>query len=152
MRAPRRFERTLVSDHNEISRARRWLSDCLECLPAGARGVIPDMALVLGELLTNSVRHAYGPDVPGRIDVILEVGAEDVRLAVRDFGRSFDLSARREPDLSRANEAGYGLFLVRMLTDDLHIDSPGGAGNRVAVRRRLPSAIGARVADSRPLP
>lgn len=141
MNVPRRFERTLASDYKEAAEARGWLADCLQCLPVGARGVIPDLALVLGELLTNSVRHAYGL-MPGRIDIALTVTGEEVNLLVRDYGRSMDLTKRREPDLSQANEGGYGLYLIRMLSDDVQIDAPGGVGNRVIVQRRLPSSVG----------
>ena len=147
MPVSRRFERTLGNDLKEAAEARSWLADSLQCLPADARGIIPDLVLVLGELVTNSVRHAYDPEAPGRIDIVLSVGDEDVLLTVRDYGRPMDLSKRREPDLSRAQEGGYGLYLVRMLSDDLEIDAPGGVGNRVVVRRGIPTT-----AETRPAP
>ncbi len=144
MPASRRFERTLGNDFKEAAEARVWLADCLQCLPADARGIVSDLVLVLGELLTNSVRHAYDREAPGRIDIVLSVGDEDVLLTVRDYGRPMDPTKRHEPDLTQANEGGYGLYLVRMLTDDLEIDAPGGVGNRVVVRRGIPAAAGAR--------
>ncbi len=43
--------------------------------------------LLVSELLTNAMRHAFGPGDTGRIDVTLAREGEMVRLAVRDDGR-----------------------------------------------------------------
>jgi len=134
---PKRFERTLPSDLAAGAEARAWLADCLACLPEDSRPAIPDVVLSFGELFTNCVRHAYGPGATGRIEVSLVVIPEEIVLTVRDYGRTLDTGCVTEPDLSRANEGGYGIFLVRTLADEVEFEAPGGIGNRVTLRRRL---------------
>jgi anti-sigma regulatory factor (Ser/Thr protein kinase) len=141
---PRRFQTTLPSDLGAGAGARAWLADCLSCVPEESRAVIPDVVLAFGELFTNCVRHAYGPGVAGRIEVALAVTSDEICLSVQDYGRTIDASHIAAPDLSRANEGGYGIFLVRTLADQVEFEAPGGVGNRVTLRRRLDAASAAR--------
>ncbi len=139
---PQRFEKTLPSDLGAGAQARAWLADCLACLPEESRPVIPDVVLAFGELFTNCVRHAYGPGVAGRVEVALWVTPEEIALSVQDYGRTMDTTHVALPDLSRANEGGYGIFLVRTLADEVEFEAPGGIGNRVTLRRRhSPSSV-----------
>ncbi|MFD7536162.1 ATP-binding protein [Streptomyces sp. NPDC059819] len=82
-----------------------------------------DAQLVVSELVTNAMRHAPGP---GGLELELTVGAEQLRIRVRD-------SSRREPrqqprDTTRPR--GHGLHLVAMLCSDLHTTT-SDAGKRV---------------------
>jgi hypothetical protein len=44
-------------------------------------------------------------------------------------------AAYREPDLSVAHEGGYGIHLIRLLTDECTIEAPAGEGNLITVSR-----------------
>lgn len=136
---PRRFDRTLRSDLAEGALARTWLADCLACLPEDSQAVVPDIVLAFGEVFTNCVRHAYGIGKPGRVEVTLVVSSSAVELSVRDYGKTLDPSRVKDPDLSQPHEGGYGLFLVRALSDEVEFESPGGVGNLVTLRRGLPA-------------
>ncbi len=131
------FEKRIANSLEEATISRTWLRECLESLSFDDASLVPDMLLVFGELVTNSVRHAYGTAAAGPIDISLVVTDEWLELSIRDYGRSMNLANYREPDLSTPNEGGYGIHLVHKLTDEFRIDAPGGQGNRFIARRRL---------------
>jgi len=86
--------------------ARRALDDLEDRL---GPGVLPDVRLLVTELITNSVK--YGGDGP----VLLEVHATDevVRAEIIDQGTGFTPKAR-DGDLERVG--GWGLHLTEHLT------------------------------------
>jgi len=124
----------------DATMARAWLRERLDALSAEDAACIPDILLVFGELVSNSVRHAYGPGATGPIDISLSFSDEWLELCVQDYGRSMEIAKYKAPDLSTAHEGGYGIHLIRRLTDEVTIETPGGKGNRVTVRRRLAAA------------
>jgi anti-sigma regulatory factor (Ser/Thr protein kinase) len=132
------FESRIASDLAEATRARAWLRErLLQALSPEERDAIPEVLLAFGELVTNAVRHAYGPGAQGPIDIAVSVEEGWLEIVVRDYGRLMDPHAYHPPDLREPHEGGYGIHLVRQLMDDLAIGSAEGGGNRCAVRRRL---------------
>jgi anti-sigma regulatory factor (Ser/Thr protein kinase) len=71
--------------------------------------VLPDLRLLVSELITNSVK--YGGDGPVRLEV--RASGDRVRAEIIDQGQGFTPSAR-EGDLEEAG--GWGLHLVERLT------------------------------------
>lgn len=80
--------------------------------------------LVFGELLGNVVRHAPGP-----VEISLFCTPEGGALHVLDSGTAFDLSEQLPPDL--LSERGRGLFIVRRLTKELHVEHLFNCGNHI---------------------
>jgi anti-sigma regulatory factor (Ser/Thr protein kinase) len=78
-----------------------------------------DLALLVSELVTNSLRHA-GLSVGDAIGVSLINGAARARLAVHDDGPGFtpSLSGWNEPDVA----GGRGLEIVEALSDAWGVD------------------------------
>jgi two-component sensor histidine kinase len=65
------------------------------------------LGLILNEIATNSIKHAFGPDGGGRISVklVAGVGYGEARLSVADNGRG----------VKEDNPKGTGLKLVAAL-------------------------------------
>jgi two-component sensor histidine kinase len=59
------------------------------------------LGLVVSELLTNAVRHAYPPGAAGEVEVRLTGSAERLEVSVRDQGRGMEGSATRPGSLGR---------------------------------------------------
>ena len=97
------------ADVSAAGAARQELERLSGALPAR---VLADLALVVTELVTNSVRHARAPESPVRLDV--EIARDRLRVEVADGGRGFEPRVRSEPD---ARESGWGLFVVDALSD-----------------------------------
>lgn len=131
------FETRIVSTMADATKARAWFRERLAAVATDDSAFLPDILLVFGELVTNSVRHAYGADATGPIDIALTLSDEWLDLCVRDYGRAIDLTKYKAPDLSKPHEGGYGIHLIRRLTDEMTIETPEGGGNRFTVRRRF---------------
>ena len=78
--------------------------------PSLPEHVVPDMTLLVSELVTNSVK--YGGDGPVRLEITNE--NDKIRTEIIDQGVGFT-PVERDGDLSR--EGGWGLHLVEELTD-----------------------------------
>jgi anti-sigma regulatory factor (Ser/Thr protein kinase) len=74
--------------------------------------MLADAQLLVGELVTNSVRHADAP-ADAVVTVRARVSFGVVRLEVEDDGRTGSI-ARRAPDLQ--DGGGFGLNVVEMLS------------------------------------
>ena len=76
-----------------------------------AADLLPDLKLLVTELITNSVK--YGPDGP--VTLLIDTrGPRHVRVGVVDRGAGFEPRGRARP----ATEAGgWGLYLVQRLSD-----------------------------------
>jgi len=93
------------------SQARRMIGEMSSNIGRG----IDDVALVLSELVTNSVVHGNGS---GDIDFSLDVG-NSIRVEVTDRGAGFDPSKR-----PRSSD-GLGLVLVERLAQDWGVSRDG---------------------------
>jgi anti-sigma regulatory factor (Ser/Thr protein kinase) len=89
------------------ARARDALTRLEPSLPAH---VLPDVKLLVSELITNSVK--YGGDGPVRLEITRTGGK--IRAEITDQGAGFTPVAR-DGDLTRVG--GWGLHLVDQLTD-----------------------------------
>lgn len=83
---------------------------------------LPRVELVLEELVTNLVRHAYKRST-GDIEITCGDGATGFQLRIADWGPAFNPLERPSPDLGASVEdrpiGGLGIHLVRNMTDTL---------------------------------
>jgi len=105
---------------------------------------IHDVEIVVGELCANVTRHARS--AAGRYRVTLEHHADHVVLEVADGGRGFDPQSvppvgepRQEAD-GTLRHGGFGLHLVRSLTDRVDIVPSRLNGTKVRAEKRLTPA------------
>lgn len=123
----RPFEYRFTPNAANVPLARHFLKDWLERLPAGETET-DDLLLVATELCANAVRHATGR--PGGVSLRVQAEGVDVVLEVEDDGRGLTWDDDPDDELpDPESEAGRGLFLVRALTDEVHVER--GAGRTV---------------------
>jgi anti-sigma regulatory factor (Ser/Thr protein kinase) len=91
-----------------------------------------DIDVAVEEASTNIVRHAYGPEQQGDIQVRVAAAGDAIRIELTDWGLPFDAdTAPLAVDVAaevRA-EGGMGLLLVHELMDDVTrtlASAPGG--------------------------
>ena len=110
------FRRSLMPDLNATVAARRALDGFSSQLE---EDVIERSALVVTEVVSNSVKHA-GLTAAQRIDLNITVLPECLRIEVTDDGAGFDPVVTR-PDPSQRS-GGWGLWMVDQLTDRWGVD------------------------------
>ena len=87
--------------------------------------------LIVNELVTNALKHAFPAGGPGKVTVsIAEIPGDRIELAVADDGIGSRGAA------AFANGTGFGLSLVSMLADQLHgtLGIEHAQGTRVVLR------------------
>lgn len=110
--------------HSPVSAslARRRLAALLEAQSVPDE-VVQDVALIVSELVGNSVRHARGL-ASGGLHIDWEIGPGVVQVAVTDGGGD-SLPEARDPGLHA--QGGRGLAIVEALTSEWGVRVDGGA-------------------------
>jgi two-component sensor histidine kinase len=103
------------------------------------------LALLVTELVTNSLKHAFPESRPGTVTVRLSVAADGVaELVVSDDGIGLSSLAEGGPDIFATQPTTLGFSLVRGFATQLgaEIKTLGRPGSSVLVRFALnPSGV-----------
>jgi serine/threonine-protein kinase RsbW len=104
-----------------------------------ADDTMADLKLALTEAVSNSVRHAYGPNGEGHVDVRYELAPDRLGIEVVDDGEGFDPDeAPSFHDDGELSEGGLGIAIIRSVADEFEIQSaPGKRGSRLRFVKRL---------------
>jgi serine/threonine-protein kinase RsbW len=99
--------------------------------------LVADLKLALTEATSNSVRHAYGDEVVGVVEISYELFSDRLVIEVTDEGEGFDLvKAEGHPD--ELSEGGLGIAIIRAIADEVEIGAqPGGKGSRLRFEKAL---------------
>jgi serine/threonine-protein kinase RsbW len=91
-----------------------------------------DLKLALTEAVSNSVRHAYGEDGDGHVDITYELRPDRLGIQVVDDGNGFDPEETPALEGAELSEGGLGIAIIRTIADEFEIDSkPGARGSRL---------------------
>jgi serine/threonine-protein kinase RsbW len=97
-----------------------------------------DLKLALTEAVSNSVRHAYGEEGGGHVDVSYELRPDAIAIEVIDDGDGFDPEEAPSFDGGELSEGGLGIAIIRTIADEFEIDSkPGARGSRLRFVKTL---------------
>ena len=129
----------LTSDPRSVAVARHAVEELAGLAPEERA----DVALLISELVTNSVRH--GAEAGDPIDVRGYASAEVVRVEVRDTGAGFARPRQPCPRFDDDEPGGWGLLLVDRLADRWGVARAGGTSvwfeiDRTGGRTLQPSA------------
>ena len=87
--------------------------------------------LVVAEALNNVIEHAYGAHSKGDIQIRATLRADTLSVQIVDRGRPFDgppeevMLNTEQHEVADMPEGGYGWFLIKRLTDDIHFSNDG---------------------------
>jgi serine/threonine-protein kinase RsbW len=90
-----------------------------------------DLKLALTEACTNSVKHAYGADGVGSVDIVYELLADRLAVEVGDAGTGFDPGVAHDNGDDELEEGGLGIAIIRALTDEVEFGKREGGGSRL---------------------
>jgi serine/threonine-protein kinase RsbW len=103
---------------------------------------IEDLKVAVGEACNNCIEHAFDEEAirsgTARMRVTIIVGDGEVRVEVEDEGCGFDpkyVTAAIDSDMPSPER--LGLYVIKHMTDEMHIQSAPGSGTKVSfVKRR----------------
>ena len=99
--------------------------------------LLADLKLALTEAASNSVRHAYGDQDPGVVEISYELFSDKLVIVVTDEGEGFDPVAA-EVTGDELSEGGLGIAIIRAIADEVEIGAqPGGKGSRLRFEKAL---------------
>ena len=103
---------------------------------------LSDLKLALTEACSNSMRHAYGAANGGKVEIVFEVGADEIAVEVLDQGSGFrpEQAGGSDGD-GELDEGGLGLEIIRAVSDLTEVGTGhDGGGTRIRFVKRLPEA------------
>jgi serine/threonine-protein kinase RsbW len=97
-----------------------------------------DLKLALTEAVSNSVRHAYGKDGDGQVDITYRLEPDRLHIEVVDDGNGFDPDEAPALDGDELSEGGLGIAIIKTIADEFEIQSkPGARGSRLRFAKVL---------------
>lgn len=111
---------------------------------------VEELRIAASEAVSNAVLHAYDTDVPGEVEMALEIGGDAIVVVVRDWGRGIeDVADARRPEVSTLDgHLGLGFAFMEAMSDELSVVSRSGEGTTVSIVKRVHAQD--RAAGSRP--
>lgn len=106
---------------------------------AGAsHGCIRDVVMAVDEACQNVIRHAYGPQRDGDIQLEIDCEGDRLVLSLLDFAPPVDPTKVKPRNLEDVRPGGLGTFLIQELMDSVEfVEPPPGCGNLLRMTRRL---------------
>jgi len=128
MKTGDRLHLTLPAHPDSLPVARREIAAHAEKLGIGGAG-LADLKTVVSEACTNVVRHAYGEEEGGTLEVDLGPEARELSMVVRDFGGGIrPLSSDDVPSLR------LGLPIIGALSSSFNLVSVLSGGTEITIR------------------
>ncbi|MFZ5986652.1 MAG: ATP-binding protein [Bacillota bacterium] len=88
------------------------------------------------ELLTNSLEHGYNKNA-GKVSFYMERKDSSILLEMADEGSGLDISSlsleNRNLDLNTIKGRGWGLLIIKKLSDNMEISQNSPNGTRISV-------------------
>jgi len=105
-------------------------------------GIPPDKVgeakIVITEAIINGFEH--GGNDNDRVDVEFTIDARELVVFVQDYGKGFEPSGVGKPEIEKKlgtnNKRGWGLELMKSMSDDFRIES-GAAGTKITIKKLL---------------
>ncbi len=96
--------------------------------------------LATDEACSNIIEHAYRDMPPGEIEISYEADEDHMTIVIHDHGRTFDLSAVPQPnltcDLRQRTLGGLGVYFIQNLMDEVRFESSPQTGNTLTMIKR----------------
>jgi sigma-B regulation protein RsbU (phosphoserine phosphatase) len=123
---------TVPGELEQIARIRSWLGDVLVSWTVSVQAA-SDLCLAVTEICTNIVRHGYGTERGGEIEIGLSRELRTLRVTIVDTAAPFWPGGVSTPLPQTLAEGGYGLGLVHSVVDGVSFERVAGGQNRTVL-------------------
>jgi serine/threonine-protein kinase RsbW len=97
--------------------------------------------LAVDEACSNVIEHAYQKDENRDIDITVRIDNQKLTVIIADQGRSFNFTSVEMPDmkqyLAELRVGGLGIYLMKMLMDEVEYRSVPGKRNEVRMAKYI---------------
>lgn len=133
----RLLERRFAAAPKELQETRRVVRGVLA--EAGASDdCARDVVLAVDEACQNVIRHAYGPERSGDIELTIERDGDALVVTVVDWAPRVDPQQIRPRELDDVRPGGLGTFLIQEVMDAADfVEPPPGCGNLLRMVKRI---------------
>jgi len=112
---------------------------------------VADVVLAVNEACSNSIRHSYGNEPSGRVELVFRSNHGEIEVELRDDGvpaapEHLARISLAPPELSALRPGGLGVQFIYQVFDETEYHPGKQRGNRVVMRLHLPSEDGNRPA------
>jgi serine/threonine-protein kinase RsbW len=112
--------------------------DRLACHLGIAEEKIGEARIIVTEAIINALEHSGEKQPSVRVEFTMTTG--DLSIFVRDYGKGFEPSSIEVPNikakLDSKNKRGWGLNIMKSLSDDFHIESNKN-GTKIIIKKLL---------------
>jgi len=99
---------------------------------------IGEARILVAEAIINAFEQAGESDKGIRVEY--SMNKKKLTILVRDYGKGFNPESIAEPDIQKKlgsdNKRGWGLKLMKSMSDDFHINS-GASGTKITIMKKL---------------
>ena len=99
---------------------------------------IGEARILVTEAVINALEHSGEKNPSVRVEFTMTT--KDLSIFVRDYGKGFEPASVEEPDiktkLGSKNKRGWGLNLMKSMSDDFHIESNKN-GTKITIKKLL---------------
>jgi sigma-B regulation protein RsbU (phosphoserine phosphatase) len=97
-----------------------------------------DVVMAVDEACQNVIRHAYGDDPGGPIELEIQHRGEELVVTLQDFAPEIDPEEVKPRDLDEIRPGGLGTHLIREMMDSADFIRPeSGRGNLLRMVKRI---------------
>ncbi len=127
----------IAASVDQLRRIREAVREAVESCGCSA-DCAADVVMAVDEACQNVIRHAYGEDPGGAIELEIERRGEDLVISLRDFAPEVDPEEVRPRDLDEIRPGGLGTHLIREMVDSADfIRQESGEGNHLRMVKRI---------------
>lgn len=126
---------------SEMTKVKEVLGSIISCMesqfPCISESDLFDLRLVFSELLVNAVKHGNRGDSSKKVELMIEIGDDEVLSVIKDEGDGFDYMQTLYNENLYENwseDHGRGLQLVSSLTEYLNFND---VGNEIEFHKKI---------------
>ncbi len=128
---------TVPADSSNISVVRMTASSIANRIGFNIEEV-DDVKIAISEACTNVIKHSR----VDTFDLLFAQGNNFLEIEIKDQGTGYNVSNLKEPDLCGEREnGGLGIFIIKMLMDEVVIDSSSDRGTTIYMKKLMESEV-----------
>lgn len=89
--------------------------------------------VAMGEAVTNCIRHSYNNEPGHKIEISASYDENQVTFRLRDYGKKFDRSKLKKPELPPTKGGGLGVYFMETIMDEMRYNTELEQGNELVM-------------------